>query len=49
MLKNSGFSTKSSGLGGICVVVPIAREGMGGELGRRERSLEREEGWSWMY
>ncbi len=37
MPKNFGFSVRESGVGGILVVVPIAREGVGGWVGRRVR------------
>lgn len=37
MEKKSGFSFRVSGVGGLVVEVPIAREGVGGVVGRRER------------
>ena len=40
MLRNFGFSDKESGVGGMAVVVPIARSVVGGSEGRRERMFE---------
>jgi len=34
-----GFPVKEEGVGGMAVVVPIARAGLGGLVGRRERML----------
>lgn len=35
--KKSWFSVRESGVGGVLGVVPMARKGMGGLFGRRER------------
>ena len=37
MERNRGFSVSESGVGGIAVVVPIARSAVGGSVGRRDR------------
>jgi hypothetical protein len=37
MLRNFGFSDSESGVGGMEVVMPTARSGVGGSEGRRER------------
>lgn len=37
MRRKVGFSVRESGVGGMRVVVPIAREGVGGVVGRRVR------------
>lgn len=37
MERNFGFSVRESGVGGILVVVPIARLSVGGSVGRRVR------------
>ena len=49
--KKRWFSFTEAGVGGIAVVVPIARSGFGGSVGRRERmwDLCREAGSSKMY
>ena len=51
ILKNSGFSFRESGVGGFAVDVPIARDGVGGVFGRKERMYDFgvADGWSWMY
>ena len=51
ILKNSGFSFRDSGVGGFVVDVPIAREGVGGVFGRKERMYDFDvaEGLSCMY
>jgi hypothetical protein len=36
ILKNSGFSLRVSGVGGLVVEVPIASEGMGGIFERKD-------------
>jgi len=47
ILKNSGFSFRESGVGGFVVDVPIARDGVGGVFGRKERMYDFgvAEGW----
>lgn len=35
--RKDGFEVKEDGVGGRVVVVPIARERFGGEVGRKER------------
>lgn len=37
MRRKVGFSVRESGVGGRAVVVPMAREGVGGVVGRRVR------------
>ena len=37
MERNLGFSTRESGVGGMWVVEPMARAGLGGVVGRRVR------------
>ena len=37
---NLGFSVRESGVGGSLVVVPSARDGVGGVVGRRVRRCE---------
>jgi hypothetical protein len=37
MPRNWWFSVKDTGVGGIAVVEPMARDGVGGSEGRRER------------
>jgi len=51
ILKNSGFSFRDSGVGGLEVDVPIARDGVGGVFGRKERMYDFEvaPGLSCMY
>lgn len=46
---NSGLPVKDSGVGGTSLVVPIAREAVGGVLGRYERSDRLEFGCSCTY
>lgn len=47
---NCGFSVRESGVGGMAAVVPRARRGLGGVVGRRERMcVEGEEGEGWIY
>jgi hypothetical protein len=41
ILKNSGFSFKESGVGGLVVEVPIVREGVGGVFERKEYRYDR--------
>jgi hypothetical protein len=50
-LKNSGFSFRESGVGGLVVEVPIAREGVGGVFERKEYRYGRAvpSGCSWTY
>lgn len=50
-MKKSGFSLNDSGVGGLAVEVPIARDGVGGVVGRKERRYDFgvDWGWSWMY
>lgn len=44
--RNWGFSVKEEGVGGRVVVVPMAREGVGGEVRRRVRMcMDGFEGW----
>lgn len=38
---NFGFSVREEGVGGRAVLVPIAREGVGGSVERRERMCVR--------
>jgi hypothetical protein len=40
-LKNSGFSFKELGVGGLVVEVPIVREGVGGVFERKEYRYDR--------
>jgi hypothetical protein len=40
MLRNFGFSDSESGVGGMAIVVPMARSGVGGSEGRRERMFD---------
>jgi len=52
MRRKVGFSVRESGVGGRVVVVPMAREGVGGWVGRRVRmweEWERERGSGKMY
>ena len=50
MGRKEGFSVKEDGVGGRDVVVPIAREGFGGVVGRRDKVwVEGERGEEWMY
>lgn len=35
-----GFSDNEEGVGGMAVLVPMARDGVGGEVGRRVRMLD---------
>lgn len=50
MGRKAGFGVKDVGVGGIWVVIPIAREKVGGEVGRRVRiCLEGERGSWWVY
>jgi len=37
MVRKCGFSVRLEGMGGRAVVVPIAREGVGGSVGRKVR------------
>lgn len=37
MGRNFGFSVKDAGVGGSFVVDPMARDGVGGSVGRKER------------
>lgn len=36
---NDWFSRNESGVGGICDVTPIASDPVGGDVGRKERTL----------
>ena len=47
--RKAGFSARESGVGGILVVVPRAREGMGGVVGSSESRKVPEGCDSWMY
>lgn len=38
MRRNAGFSVKEEGVGGMAVVVPRAKEGVGGAVGSSVRS-----------
>ena len=47
MSRNFGFSVRESGVGGILVVAPIAREAFTGSSGSRERMLLLPLGWTY--
>ena len=48
MRENLGFSFSESGVGGMVLVEPMAREPLGGEVGRKDRVCDDGE-FEWTY